>query len=60
MRATYRVTGRLRADPRPAYQADGDRSYGLTLGPYNVLWSVQPSEILVQTVEATSTDLNHL
>ncbi|MGK0186884.1 MAG: tRNA-Thr(GGU) m(6)t(6)A37 methyltransferase TsaA [Verrucomicrobiales bacterium] len=49
----------LRADPRPAYQADGDRRYGLTLGPYNVLWNIQPSEILVQSIEATSTDLNH-
>lgn len=40
----------LRADPRPAYQVSDERTYGITLGSYNILWRVIGAEIRVEKI----------
>ncbi|MEZ5300018.1 MAG: TrmO family methyltransferase [Verrucomicrobiales bacterium] len=48
----------LRADPRPAYQADGDgrREYGLRLWRWNIRFTPAAGEIYVSSIEAVAAE----
>lgn len=41
----------LRCDPRPAYQTDHNRVYGILLHHYNVTWQALPDQFFVITIE---------
>lgn len=41
------LTGLLALDPRPAYQDDPERVYGLSFGPYNIRFRVQGEVLTV-------------
>lgn len=45
------VIGVLRQDPRPAYQRDGERVYGLRFGSQNIRFQVRGNTIYVTVVE---------
>lgn len=44
----------LRADPRPAFQHNGERTYGMALGDFNVLWSTHDNSIQVHEIILSS------
>lgn len=45
------LTGVLRHDPRPSYQQDSDRSYGLSFGGYNIRFQVKAQTLTVIDVQ---------
>ena len=46
--------GVLSHDPRPSYQKDSDRVYGLTFAGYNIRFTVKENTLTVQAVEKGS------
>jgi tRNA-Thr(GGU) m(6)t(6)A37 methyltransferase TsaA len=47
------LVGVLEQDPRPTYQKDSDRVYGMTFGGYDVKFTVQDGVLTVVNVEET-------
>ena len=55
------LTGLLALDPRPAYQEDPERIYGLSFGPYNVRFRVQGEVLEVCEISGfSSSGMNQL
>ena len=49
----FQITQILKQDPRPSYQCDPDRIYGMTYGTYNIRFRVDKMNLNVISIENT-------